>query len=157
MRHVREERRLRAARLLRLAFLYFQVALALHHQIVDVEHNEQRDRNERHLNDVVLGQRVVDEVHLMLEIILRILAVDVVGIDAVLEHLFNVIIADREQNFPGDVVSCLPNPHRRREEDQKHQRHPNDGRFSEPTMLVVAEDISEEDEAEDAPDDQDHV
>ena len=72
MAHVRKERALRLTAPLRAVLFLLHLVFTLNHGLVDIEHDEQRQHQKRHLYQAVLRHRAVQPSQLLLKVILGV-------------------------------------------------------------------------------------
>ena len=110
MAHVGEERAFGLAALLRVDFRHFHVLLPLHHGLIDVEHDEQRQKQKRHLHEAVVRQLAVHPFQLLLQVVrgvhfrLRVLA------HAMLGQLLDMVVVQPPQHDASRLMRGLAKP-----------------------------------------------
>ena len=155
--HVGEEGALGPAAGLRVELLRLHALLPLHHGAVEVEHDHKRDHNDQHLHPAVARHVPGDLVHLLLEVEIRVRGVLLVQNDTVFRQLRHIVAAQLAQNPVGSLMGGLPQPEHGGEEDHKEERHPHRRAFAEAVPGVLAEHAAKEQEAQNAPHDQNQI
>ena len=157
MAHVEEEGGLGFVALLCRSLLHLKALFPPHHEIVDVEHDEEGDEDEGHLQDVMPRKGTAYNIQLHSQVIIRILLFRQIEECLVVDHLSRIVVAEVLQNDFRRVMGRLAEPEHGGEENQEEEGNPADGGLSEAPLRIPLENVAEEYEAQDTPYDKDQV